>query len=74
MKLKEIESVLKLLYFGEVSIPQDEVDQFIKVGESLQIKGLKNPPKESTVRVESTIDALNSYQTETLTNQYDAIR
>ena len=34
-----MERLLRLLYHGEVSVGRDELDQLLKVGEALQIKG-----------------------------------
>jgi len=47
VKLVEMERLLRLLYHGEVSVGRDELDQLLKVGEALQIKGLTCTDKKS---------------------------
>ena len=37
---KELQSIINFMYMGEVEVAQDDLENFFKVGEKLQIKGL----------------------------------
>ena len=40
MELSHIKNILKFMYHGEVLVPTDELNAFLKVAEELQVKGL----------------------------------
>ena len=40
VKYSDLESLLSFMYFGEVSIAQDELNSFLAVAEELKVKGL----------------------------------
>ena len=38
--ISRLENILKFLYFGQVDIPQNEIDQFLSLAEDLKVNGL----------------------------------
>ncbi|XP_017881377.1 protein tramtrack, beta isoform-like isoform X1 [Ceratina calcarata] len=50
MKCAEIESLLKFMYQGEININQEDLPTFLKVAQTLQIRGLTT---EDTVNIKS---------------------
>ena len=53
VKQDEMESILKFLYLGEVSLQLGKIHEFLSVAASLKIKNLPNTIKESQVAIES---------------------
>ncbi|XP_050590784.1 protein abrupt-like isoform X2 [Bombus affinis] len=48
MKYTEIESLLKFMYQGEININQEDLSTFLKVAQTLQIRGLTTEDTNST--------------------------
>lgn len=48
MKYTEIESLLKFMYQGEININQEDLSTFLKVAQTLQIRGLTAEDTNST--------------------------
>lgn len=48
MKYAEIESLLKFMYQGEININQEDLSTFLKVAQTLQIRGLTTEDTSST--------------------------
>ncbi|XP_076170653.1 uncharacterized protein LOC143148307 isoform X2 [Ptiloglossa arizonensis] len=48
MKYTEIESLLKFMYQGEINIKQEDLSTFLKVAQTLQIRGLATENSNST--------------------------
>ncbi|CAG9767461.1 unnamed protein product [Ceutorhynchus assimilis] len=40
-KFQELEAIVEFMYKGEVDVPQNQMAEFLKLGKSLQIKGLE---------------------------------
>ncbi|KAG6804128.1 sex determination protein fruitless-like [Apis mellifera caucasica] len=49
MKYAEIESLLKFMYQGEININQEDLSTFLKVAQTLQIRGLTTEDTSSTL-------------------------
>lgn len=50
VKFQELKSMMDYMYKGEVNISQDQLGQFLKAAESLQIKGLTDGGGENDSR------------------------
>jgi len=49
MKPSDLQHVIQYMYFGEVRLLQDEIDDFIEAAESLKVEGLTFFEKESAI-------------------------
>ena len=47
---KHLMSILDLLYHGEVNVPQDDLNDFLKIAEELQLKGLQINEEQNTTK------------------------
>ncbi|CAK9829396.1 Longitudinals lacking protein-like [Anthophora retusa] len=59
MKCNEIESLLKFMYQGEINIKQEDLSTFLKVAQTLQIRGLTTEDTSSTKSFSSLDSQLN---------------
>ncbi|CAK9802655.1 Longitudinals lacking protein-like [Anthophora plagiata] len=59
MKCNEIESLLKFMYQGEINIKQEDLSTFLKVAQTLQIRGLTTEDTSSTNSFSSLDSQLN---------------
>lgn len=57
MKYAEIESLLKFMYQGEININQEDLSTFLKVAQTLQIRGLTTEDTSSTFVNYDQLDA-----------------
>ena len=48
VKFSDLSSVLNFMYFGEVSVAQDDLNAFLAVAEELKVKGLTQNTEENT--------------------------
>ena len=46
VKGKDLVSILDFIYYGEVNIPQENLEEFMQIAEVLQIKGLQADPAQ----------------------------
>ena len=65
VKQEEMESILKFMYLGEVSLQLGKIHEFLSVAASLKIKDLPNTIKESLVANESEEDTTTAMVIET---------
>lgn len=74
VKLSDMESVLDFMYYGEVSIYQNDLNSFLAVAEDLQVKGLtqKNTPKDSseTSQTLKTVSPEENYPRKSSPNKF----
>ncbi|KOC61545.1 Sex determination protein fruitless [Habropoda laboriosa] len=59
MKYNEIESLLKFMYQGEINIKQEDLSTFLKVAQTLQIRGLTTEDTSNTKSFSSCDSQLN---------------
>lgn len=45
--LKELQALLDFIYYGEVYVEEESLNDFLKVAEDLAIKGMKNDIKKT---------------------------
>ena len=50
VKGKDLVSILDFIYYGEVNIPQENLEEFMQVAEVLQIKGLQADPAQENIK------------------------
>ena len=51
LNAKELRAILDFIYLGQVEILQDDLDDFLALGEELQLKGLSGILKESLMQI-----------------------
>ena len=61
MKQDQLNSIVDFLYFGEVSIHQDELNDFLALAEELQLKGLTESKNKETSK--STVQEIKKEST-----------
>ena len=54
IKPKDLNGLLDFIYYGEVNIYQDDLDEFLAIAEELGLKGLTASSSEETVEQEET--------------------
>ena len=61
MSSKLVSNLLEFMYLGLVNVKQDELQAFMKIGETLQIKGLTTNTKEPKRKASDAIKSTGKY-------------
>lgn len=51
VKRKDIEALLRFMYNGEVNIGQEQLKDFLKTAQMLQVRGLADVPERDSQRL-----------------------
>ena len=78
VEFKNLEGILEFIYLGETSIEEKDLDSFISLSRSLEIKGLEDPEdlmKENSQTVYEVKDVMNDEQVlEGITQESSSIK
>ena len=64
IRYNDLESLLNFMYYGEVSIAQEELNSFLAVAEELQVKGLTQKENTSSGSSSQRLNNVNTNQTQ----------
>ena len=60
MELAHVKNILHFMYHGEVLVPHEELNSFLKVAEELQVKGLNGSGQESREKEANSSQTINT--------------
>ena len=66
LKITEIDDIIDFVVFGEVKVPQDQINDFLRSAESLEIRELYNREVEKTIQVEAEGHVIMDFNSATL--------
>ncbi|GLH00718.1 Protein abrupt [Gryllus bimaculatus] len=71
VKEKDMESLLRFMYNGEVHIGQEQLSDFLKTAQMLQVRGLADVPTKESQKLPPTSNALNWSQANDMRDSYN---